>query len=190
MSEINKHICPWYMGYILANPLRRVYQNPERILCPTIHQGMRVLEAGPGMGFFTLPMARMVGESGRILCIDVQEKMLQSLRRRAMKANLLDRLELRLCNTSSLQIDDIANSIDFALAFAIIHEVPDQKIFLEEISRSLKAEGLLLISEPKGHVSKEEFEQTCIFAQRNGMKKVDSPNIRGNHTVVLKKIKL
>ena len=146
------------------------------------------MEVGPGMGFFSLPIARIVGESGWIFCIDLQEKMLQSLRRRTMKANLLGRMEMRLCSESSLQIDDLAGSIDFALAFAVVHEVPDQKLLLKEIFSSLKKDGLLLISEPKGHVTKEEFEKTFVFVQSSGMEKVDSPNIRGSHSIVLRKI--
>jgi ubiquinone/menaquinone biosynthesis C-methylase UbiE len=168
--------------------LRRLYQNPEKILNPYLKQGMKVLEVGPGMGFFSLPMARIVGESGRIFCIDLQEKMLQSLRRRTMKANLLGRIEMRLCSESSLRIDDLAGSMDFALAFAVVHEVSDQKLLLMEIFRSLKKDGLLLLSEPKGHVTKEEFEKTVVFAQSNGMEKAGSPSIRGSHSVVLRKI--
>jgi SAM-dependent methyltransferase len=105
-----------------------------------------------------------------------------------VRANILDRIEMRLCSESSLQIDDLAGSIDFALAFAVVHEVPDQKLLLNEIYSSLKKDGLLLISEPKGHVTKEEFEKTFVFAQSNGMKKVDSPNIRGSHSAVLRKV--
>ena len=185
---MEKHVCPWYLGYVLASPLRRLYHNPEKIIRPYLKVGMKVLEVGPGMGFFSLPMARIVGESGKIFCIDLQEKMLQSLRRRSRNANLLGRMELRLCSESSLQIDDLAGSIDFVLAFAVVHEVPDQKQLLYEIYTSLKKEGLLLISEPNGHVTKEEFEKALIFAQNNGMKRVDSPNIRGSHSAVLRKI--
>jgi len=176
------------MGYLLASPLRRFYQNPDKILISYLKQGMKVLEVGPGMGFFSLPIAKSIGETGRIFCVDLQEKMLQSLRRRAVRANLLSRIEMRLCIESSLQINDLTGSIDFALAFAVVHEVPDQKILFKEIYSSLKKNGLLLISEPKGHVTKEEFEKAIIFAQSNGMKKVDSPNIHGNHSAVLRKI--
>jgi ubiquinone/menaquinone biosynthesis C-methylase UbiE len=185
---MEKHVCPWYLGYILASPLRRLYQNPEKILSPYLKQGIKVLEVGPGMGFFSIPIAQFIGETGRIFCVDLQEKMLQSLRRRAVRANILGRMDMRLCSESSLQIDDLAGSIDFALAFAVVHEVPDQNLLLKEIYSSLKKDGLFLLSEPKGHVTKEEFEKTFVFAQSNGMKKVDSPNIRGNHSAVLRKI--
>jgi len=168
--------------------MRRLFQNPEKILSPYIKHGMKVLEVGPGMGFFSIPMAKLVGEMGRIYCVDLQEKMLKSLRHRASKKHLLDRIDFRLCSESSLKIDDLAGVVDFALAFAVVHEVPDQKRLFVEISQSLKKDGLLLISEPSGHVKKEEFEKTLLIVQSNGMKILDSPIINRSHSAVLKKI--
>lgn len=46
---------------------------------------MTVLDVGSAMGFFSLPMAEMVGPGGKVVCIDVQLKMLQVLRRRAVE---------------------------------------------------------------------------------------------------------
>lgn len=184
---MDKHVCPWYIGYFLVNPIRNFFQNPITILGPHIKQGMRVLEVGPGMGFFSLPIAKLVGETGRVITIDLQEKMLRHLRRRAVEAKLLDRIETRLCNESSLQIDDLAGSIDFALVFAVVHEVPDQKHLFTQINSSLKKGGLLLISEPKGHVTKEKFEITLSIAQGNNMEIVYAPQVWGSYSSILRK---
>ncbi len=184
---MEQHICPWYIGYLLANPLRRLYQNPEKILAPFLKPDMKILEVGPGMGFFSLPMARMVGDRGRIYCIDLQEKMLYSLRRRAEKAKLGVRIEARLCTESSLQIDDLAGSIDFALAFAVVHEVQDQQRLFAGIAHALKKGGLFLISEPKGHVTKEKFEKTLSAARLDGLELRNRPKIRGSHSAVVEK---
>ena len=81
--------CPWWMGYLLACPMRRWSQKPEALLAPYLHEGMTVLEPGPGMGFFTLPMSRMAGPAGKIVAVDIQARMLENLRRRAMKAGTL-----------------------------------------------------------------------------------------------------
>ena len=89
-------ICPWWLGYLLASPLRRLYQDPRAILAPHLRPGAIVIETGPGMGFFTLEIARLVGPAGRVVAIDVQPKMIDALRRRAMRAGLLDRVEARL----------------------------------------------------------------------------------------------
>ena len=59
-----QHVCPWWVGYLLANPIRRMMQDPEELLRPYLWSGMTVLEPGPGMGFFTIPVAQMIGETG------------------------------------------------------------------------------------------------------------------------------
>lgn len=184
---MEQHVCPWYVGYFLASPLRRLYQHPERILSPFVKTDMRILEVGPGMGFFSLPMARMVGDHGRIYCIDLQEKMLQNLQRRAVKAKLQARIETRICTELSLKIDDLSGSIDFALAFAVVHEVPDQENLFAGIYPALKKGGLLMISEPKGHVTKEEFERTLSLARHAGFLLKRRPDIRGSHSALLEK---
>ena len=120
-------VCPWWLGYFLASPLRRLVQDPEKILKPYVKEGMTVLDIGSAMGFFTLPVARMVGEQGRVIAVDLQEKMIRSLQRRAQKAGLADRIETRICSSTSLGIDDLAGSVDVALAFAVLHEMPDSK---------------------------------------------------------------
>ncbi|HXN47666.1 MAG TPA: methyltransferase domain-containing protein, partial [Bryobacteraceae bacterium] len=69
-------VCPWWLGYLLASPIRRLAQNPSGTVAPYVREGMTVLEPGPGMGFFTLDLARLVGSSGRVVAVDIQPKML------------------------------------------------------------------------------------------------------------------
>jgi tRNA A58 N-methylase Trm61 len=84
-------VCPWWIGYLLASPLRRWFgQDPAKILSPYVREAMTVLEPGPGMGFFTIPLARLVGPSGRVITVDLQPKMIESLKRRASKAGVLE----------------------------------------------------------------------------------------------------
>src|SRR5271157_3888147 len=79
---------------------------------------MTVLEPGPGMGYFTLELARLVGSSGRVVAVDVQPKMIDRLKRRSAKAGLLDRVEARTAPAESMGITDLHSSVDFTLAFA------------------------------------------------------------------------
>jgi len=187
-KNMENHVCPWYVGYLLASPLRRLFLDPEKILSPYVKEGMIVLEVGPGMGFFTLTLAKLAGETGRIICVDVQEKMLNNLRKRADKAGLLSRVEPRLCSKDTLQIDDLKGKLDFALAFAVVHEVPDAKKLFTEIFSSLKSGGVLLVSEPAGHVTKEEFDSTLLIARSVGFRILDSKNIKRSHSIILKKV--
>jgi len=179
---MSQRVCPWWLGYLLLNPLRKIYYKPENVLKPYIHEGMTVLEVGTGMGFFTLPLARLVGESGHVVCVDLQERMLRAVKKRAARARLIDRIELRVCTPTSLGIDDLAEKVNFALVFAVVHEVPDAKRFLSEIQTSLGKGGRLLFSEPAGHVPRKAFEDTLATAQILGFRIADSPKITRSYS--------
>jgi ubiquinone/menaquinone biosynthesis C-methylase UbiE len=106
--------------------LRKLLENPDKILGQFVREGMIVLEPGCGMGYFTLPLARMVGPRGRVIAAEVQAKMLSALDRRARKANLLDRIELRQVGAEGLGVEDLFGQVDFAVAIHVVHEVPDR----------------------------------------------------------------
>jgi len=161
-----RRVCPIWVGYLLLNPLRKLFENPEKILAPYVDEGMTVLEPGCGMGFFTLSLARMVGHTGRIIALDVQPRMLSVLRRRAEKVDLLNRIELRLVESDNLDVKDLAGAVDLVAALHMVHEVPDQALFFAEVRETLKPDGKLLIIEPKGHVSQTQFEQTVTTAEK------------------------
>ena len=143
-----------------------------------------MLEIGPGMGFFTIPMARMVGEHGRIVCVDLQEKMLNSLQRRARTAGLADRINTRLATSDTLNVRDYTSRIDFALAFAVVHEVPDQDKLFKEVHETMKSGALLLVSEPTGHVTTHAFTETIAAADRIGFGLIDRPTIKRSFSAV------
>lgn len=180
-------VCPIWVGYLLSSPMRKLSQNPKKILGPYIEEGMKVLDIGCAMGFFSLQMARMVGPNGKVICVDVQEKMINVLEKRAWKAGLSNRIETRTCTHNSTGLDDLAEEIDFALVFAVVHEVPDVSGFFSEIYKTIKPTGRLLVVEPKGHVSEQDFEITVSIAEQNGFKVIDSPLISRSHAIVLEK---
>lgn len=178
-------VCPWWLGYLLANPLRRLLQDPCAIVKPYVFEGMTVLEPGPGMGFFTLELARLVGPQGRVIAVDVQPKMLAGLVRRARKANLADRIEVREPKSEHLGIDDFRGAVDFALAFAMVHEVPNAKVLLADLHDALKPGAKLLFAEPVGHVSSDAFNATLAEAKHAGFTVESRPTIRRSQAVVL-----
>ncbi len=182
-----EHVCPWWIGYLLALPIRRIWQDPAAIVGPYVRPGMTVLEPGPGMGFFTLELARLVGPGGRVVAVDVQPKMLSSLARRAEKVGLAERIETRLADADSLGIADLTGRVDFALAFAMVHELPDEATFFQEIARALKPGGTLLLSEPSGHVDEAHFASELERAAGVGLEVREQPDIRMSRTALLRK---
>ena len=180
-------VCPFWVGYLLLNPLRKLLENPDKILGPFVKEGMIVLEPGCGMGYFTLPLARMVGPQGRVIAAEIQQKMLSALERRARKAGLSDRIDLRQAGDQRLGVEDLSGKVDFATALHMIHEVPDQASFFKEIWQALKPGGKLLVVEPKGHVSEEQFGQTLAVAKKIGFKHEALSGKAGGRRAVLTK---
>ncbi len=165
-----ERVCPWWLGYWLVSPLRKFLNDPDKMFKPYIREGMNVLDIGSGMGYFSLPLARMTGETGKVVCVDLQEKMLSGLSRRALKAGLLGRIQPRQCTASSLNIHDLDGTFDFVLLFAVAHEVPDKDRLLTEIYAAMKKGAKLYFSEPKGHVSDKDFEDFLGLASTKGFK--------------------
>jgi ubiquinone/menaquinone biosynthesis C-methylase UbiE len=180
-------VCPVWIGYLLASPVRRLLQNPVEILQPYVNEGMIVADIGCAMGFFSLPLARMVGQNGKVICVDIQEKMIRSLEKRAQKAGLSGRIETRICNGDSLGLDNIKEKADFALAFAVIHEVSNPAGFFSEIRGAMKPAGRLLVAEPRGRVTEKDFDRTISVAEQNGFTVTDRPRIRSSRAVVFQK---
>lgn len=182
-----ERVCPWWLGYLLASPVRRLFEKPEEVLGPYLRSGATALDVGCGMGFFSLPMAGLVGSGGRVICVDLQQRMINSLARRAARAGVSERIETRVCSKDSLGIRDLQGEVDFALAYAVVHEVPDAAAFLVEIGDVLVPGGRLLIAEPAGHVSREAFEETVALAGKAGVSLVDRPAVKRSRAVLLEK---
>jgi len=180
-------VCPPWLGYFLLNPLRRLLENPDKILGPFVQEGMVVLEPGCGMGYFTLPLARMVGPEGRVVVAEIQPKMLSVLERRARKASLDDRIETRIIGTDGLGVEDLTGEVDLTVALHMVHEVPDHVSFFTDVWKALKPGGKLLIIEPKGHVSSNEFAQTISDAEKIGFKTETLPSNIGERATLLLK---
>ncbi len=187
IQDKTHHLCPWWIGYLLASPLRRISLSPGNLLAPLVRPGMTVLEPGPGMGFFTLELARLVGDSGRVIAVDIQPRMLEGLRRRAAKADLLDRLDTRLAAADSLGLADLNGVVDFTLAFAMVHELPAAAPFFREVALASKPGARLLLSEPAGHVTAAEFAGELQAARAAGFTPLDAPSVRRGQTALLQK---
>lgn len=182
-----ERVCPVWVGYLLASPLRKLFENPSKILAPYVKGGMSVLDVGCAMGFFSIPMARMVGSGGRVVCVDLQEKMLQSLENRARRAKVSKTIETRSCGQESLDLDGLEGQMDFVLASAVVHEVPDASRLFQELYGVMKAGAKLLVSEPRGHVTVEDFAKTTAAAEERGFVIVGRPAVWRSRTVLMER---
>ena len=163
-----KRVCPYWVGYLLTSPLRKLFENPYRLFGDLVREGMIVIEPGSGMGYFTIPLAEMVGPSGKVIAIDIEPKMIAVLEKRATRAGMIERIERRLCEADRLPIKDLRESADLVVVIHMLHETSDQGRFLDQLYHALKKNGKLYIAEPRGHVSKKDFESSVDLAKAQG----------------------
>ena len=181
---MSEHICPWWLAYTFDNPLRLFFHRPEKIFGSYVAKGMTVLDIGCGMGFFSIGLAKLVGDKGCVIAADVQPKMLSVLEKRAEKAEVSDRIRIHRCEPDKLGVE---TTVDFILAFWMVHEVPDTNIFFQQIRSCLKSKGRILIAEPRFHVSSRRFQEILVSAQKYGLKQYGSPFIRFSWSAIFEK---
>lgn len=172
------------MAWTFDNPLRKLFQDPERILGGLVREGMTVADIGCGMGYFSVAMAKMVGPSGRVLSVDLQEKMLQYLKKRASRAGVIERITTVLAEPDDVKITGQA---DFMLAFWMVHEVKDIPRFFGQVTATLKPGGKVLYVEPRMHVTQKRFEEILGHAKDAGFAENDGPKVGMSRSAVLEK---
>ena len=178
----DQHICPWWLAYTFDNPLRRFLHDPDAVLKPYLREGMTAIDLGCGMGYFSRAMAKIVGDAGTVIAVDLQKEMLAITRMRAEKEGVAGRIRFLPAKD-----DDIgfAGQVDFALAFWMVHEVTDTRKFLSQVHTILKPAGTFLIAEPKMHVSRARFEEMLFYAREKGFMITATPSIRFSRSVAL-----
>jgi ubiquinone/menaquinone biosynthesis C-methylase UbiE len=176
------YVCPATYSCSLDNFVRRIVHKPEKILKPFISEGMTVLDMGCGPGYFTAEMARRVGEKGRVIAADLQQGMLDKMIRKISRYGLEKRVEAHLCKPGRTGIEQ---KVDFILTFWMVHEVPDQQKFFEELRLLMNYGGKLLIAEPKIHVTLRSFSSMTFRLEQAGLQITDRPEIALSRSLLL-----
>jgi ubiquinone/menaquinone biosynthesis C-methylase UbiE len=166
MDNERNRVCPVRFADPLNSRIRRWLQDPQKILSPFVRTGMTVLDIGCGPGFFSIELAKLVGRTGRVVSADLQDGMLQKLRSKIRGTELEERIHLVKCEATKV---NVSVKIDFGLACWMVHEVPDKKVFFEELKTLSKKKAQILLVEPTWfHVSRKEFEATTALAEDAG----------------------
>ena len=188
-KEHHSHVCPWWAAYSFDNPLRKLVHNTTRIMGPYLGPGMKVVDIGCGMGFFSIGMARLTGDEGTVYALDIQEKMLEVASKRATRTGLDSRIAFKLIEPDSLEPDrlGIENMVDFVLAFWVVHEVPDRDRLFAEVQEILKPGGNFLMTEPSFHVKQDQVDRSIEKTELAGLVLDSRPEIRFCNSALFKK---
>ncbi len=139
----NPSACPYGQRFWVEAPHPIV--TPERlrsVLRP--EPGERLLEIGPGTGYYTLDMAEWVGPEGKVEIFDLQQEFLDHTMGRAAKRGLTN-LVATQGDATDLPYED--GSMDAVVLTAVLGEIPDPGAALREIRRVLKPTGRLVVGE-------------------------------------------
>ena len=184
MNDDRNRVCPVELANSLDSKIRRWLQNPQRILSSYVKEGMKVLDIGCGPGFFSVELAKMVGEHGKVYAVDLQEGMLQKLGNKIHKTPLEHIIQPIKCEKDKIVVPE---KVDFILAFYMVHEVPDKDKLFTTLKNFLKENGEFLIVEPKlFHVSKKEFTATINKAEAVGFKSFEASKLAFSFSSLLK----
>lgn len=130
----------------LDNATRRRLLPPEETLIKLgLQQGDIMADIGCGIGYFSIPAYKIVGEMGKIFAMDILPEMLQAVEININKYNIVSNIKTLLTTENNLKLED--NTISFAFISNVLHEALDKEKLLNEIRRILSPKGRLAIIE-------------------------------------------
>jgi len=180
--EDKNRVCPVERAGALDVFIRKLVQSPSKMLKPYVKSGMTVLDVGCGPGFFTIEIAKMCDRTVNVIAADLQEGMLEKVRKKIVGTQLEEKIKLYKCEEDRIGLTD---KVDFVLAFYMVHEVPDQDAFFSELKSLLNSDGKILIVEPKFHVSKNSFKEMIAKLESMGFEVEEKPKIFFSRSVVV-----
>ncbi len=139
----NPSACPYGQRFWVKAPHPIITRERLRaVLAPA--PGERLLEIGPGTGYYSLDMAEWVGPEGRVELFDLQREFLDHTMRAAAERGLTNLVPTQ-GDATALPFEDA--SMDAAILTAVLGEIPDTAAALREIRRVLKPGGRLVVGE-------------------------------------------
>jgi ubiquinone/menaquinone biosynthesis C-methylase UbiE len=172
----------------LDTRFRKFLYRPDRLAQKYVKPRDTVLDFGCGPGFFTREFAKVVGDSGKVIAVDLQEEMLTILRAKLGPEGLLSRVITHRCRHDSINLPaDMNGTVDVAFTIFVVHEVPDPGKLFKEIADLLKPNGLLFYTEPPLIVSGREFHDNLSQAEAAGFSVVEKRLYFVNRAAVLSK---
>jgi ubiquinone/menaquinone biosynthesis C-methylase UbiE len=170
--RFRRYLVPFAIGILLIcgaaaqqrdpKQYRQVLENPDRLAALQVNRvvealalrpGMRVGDLGAGTGVFTLPMAKVVGNEGRVYAIDVDSGLLAIVAEKA-RANGLANVQTVVAGATDPRVPE---PVDLLFICDTMHHLPDQRSYVQQFAKLLRPGGRVAVIDfaaghwPQGH---------------------------------------
>jgi ubiquinone/menaquinone biosynthesis C-methylase UbiE len=185
VSVITRGAFPHEFSWLIDNPVRRLFIAPEDLAGRVgVRDGDRVLEIGPGSGYFSVELARRAG-SGCLVLFDLQPQMLVKARRK-LDEHGRDNVDY-VAGNASRGLPFPANHFDAAVLVTVLGEVPDAARCLEGIRQTLRPGGRLAVHEHLPDPDFVAFDELRTLAEAAGLTAAGRWGGRWNYTATFDK---
>lgn len=182
---VSKGVFPYQYAFTLLIPFRNIFLSPKQLVERLrLKENFTVLEIGPGPGYFSIKIAKELSK-GKLVLADIQQKMLDYAKKRIEKKGL-ENVEYKLCDGNTLDFEK--NYFDRVFMVTVIGEIENKEIYLNEIYRILKKDGILSISELAGDPDRIEKEDLIELIEPKGFSLIDKFGSHKNYTLNFIKI--
>lgn len=176
---------PHQLSWLLDNPLRRLLLSPEELAERLgLSETSRVLEVGPGSGYFSAALAKRVPR-GELTLLDLQPAMIVKARRK-LESMGIQNVRYTTADASG-ELPYPNGYFDVALLVSVLGEVPDQPACLRSLRRVLRASGLLAVHESIPDPDRVRFEVLGPLVQKEGFTFVRRWGSSWNYTAVFER---
>jgi len=177
-------VCPYQLSFILDSPFRRLILSPQR-LADRLHleEDSRVLEIGPGSGYFSVEVARRI-PNGHLELLDIQPEMLEKARHKIKRSGLHN---VKFIRGDATNLPFGENEFDVVFLVAVLGEVSDSEACLQSIYKVLRPSGLLSITEQPGDPDFLPQQGVISLAEKQGFEFAESYGKKNNYTVNFRK---
>ncbi len=177
-------VYPHELAFLLDSPIRNLIISPRQLadrlqLAPS----SRVLEIGPGPGYFSVEVARRIPD-GRLVLFDIQHPMLQKSRAKLQRSGIQ---HVRFTQGSADLLPFLDAIFDVIFLVTVLGEVPQPRDCLVSIHRVLRPGGIVSITEQAGDPDVLSQNDLQLMADEIGLMPVGQFHFRGGFTLNFEK---